>query len=176
MAATTREDMLELFDKFTHELEDSGQLVAASTEDIRRVVHSATEAARTSLRLSHRVGTFYTTARVRDLLGISRQALNARVERDSLLRVRTADGTYLFPAFQFTEPQGPSALFRRIIKTLLGAGMDPWTVTYWLTASSPATGHSATPLEIIDSGTTTERSRLIAEADDQAARWRDHTR
>jgi hypothetical protein len=50
------------------------------------------------------VGPFYSTTGVAKLLGgISRQAVEDRRRRQRLIALRTQDGTWLYPAFQFDE-------------------------------------------------------------------------
>jgi hypothetical protein len=81
------------------------------------------------------VGEVWDTSAVTELLQVSRQALNERVRRHSLLGFRSG-ATTLFPAWQF-DPRTRSV--RKIVPALIDAlihvpGMDPLTVASWATS------------------------------------------
>ena len=76
------------------------------------------------------VGPFHTTAGVQTLLGITRQAVHARVKRGTLLRVLTSDEVALYPTFQFRGAQVPPPL-RRVLATFRETPVDGWTVAAW---------------------------------------------
>ncbi len=105
-----------------------------------------------------RVGPFYSTDRVRQILGgtrpVSRQDISDRVEARRLLRVQTADGKHLFPAFQFDGDVVDPELVK-VIHPLLHAGADGWTVVYWLTTPLPQFG-GQTPLALVRAGAADE--------------------
>jgi hypothetical protein len=81
------------------------------------------------------LGPFYGTGQVRRLLGgITRQAVDDRVRRRRLLALRTADGRYVYPTFQF-DPQGRvlSGL-SQVLRTFSKDAVDGWTLAGWLRA------------------------------------------
>lgn len=65
-----------------------------------------------------------------------------------ILSLRTADGTYLYPAFQVREGALTPGL-RPVLETLKGGIDDPWTWAQWLTAKAD---ENPSPLEELWSG------------------------
>lgn len=152
------------------------QLVAAhevtdfSADTERATVNAMTDAVQTANRINDRLGAFYTTDRVRKILGgISRQAVSQRAKSNRLLRVTTADGEKLFPAFQFKDHDVVPGL-QDLLKVLLDSGVDGWTVAYWLTARIGQLGE-ATALEVLESGDVDRIAELKTLAADDAAGW-----
>jgi hypothetical protein len=85
------------------------------------------------------IGPFYNTTGLRALLGISRQAIDQRVRRGTLLRVMTRDREALYPVFQFDGDE-----MRQPVQQLLGQltalDDDGWVRATWF----------ATPAEVLD--------------------------
>lgn len=81
-----------------------------------------------------RFGEFYTTAKVMEILASgSRQSVTNMIGRNTILRVRTADGRNAFPALQFDETAGELVGgLRPVLQVLLPAAATPWTVLDWL--------------------------------------------
>jgi len=76
------------------------------------------------------VGPFYDTTRVQTLLDVSKQAISDRRKHGSVLAMRTGDGLWVYPVFQFEG--------RRVRPELTGVfrvfrGFDGWTACVWLT-------------------------------------------
>lgn len=127
-------------------------------------------AAHTANRINDRLGAFYTIDRVRqELGGVSRQAVNERVKGRRLLRVETADGKFLFPAFQIADGGVPHRL-RDVLKVLLASGADGWTVAYWLTARAEHFG-GRTALDLLSTGDEDRIDDVVALAAHDAAGW-----
>lgn len=86
-----------------------------------------------------RFGEFYTTAKVREILGSgSRQSVTNMIGRNTILRVRTADERNAFPALQFDESAGKLVSgLRPVLQVLLPAAATPWTVLDWLVTPMP---------------------------------------
>lgn len=87
------------------------------------------------------VGPFYSTTGVRRLLGgITRQAVEDRRRRGSLVALQTAEGTWVYPAFQFDERNRPIpavvAAHRRLATGRIGA----WTAAGALLGPQPDLG------------------------------------
>lgn len=116
--------------------------------------------------LDLRAGPFHRRADVSALLGVSRQAVHERVKRGRMLAVDTADGTRLFPTFQFeggrVHPEVANA-----IEALSHAAVDGWTIALWLTADHGG----VTALAALKSGSREMVRDILAEAEDDAARW-----
>ncbi len=89
-----------------------------------------------------RYGTFYTTAKVMEILGSgSRQSVTNMIGRNTILRVRTADGRNAFPSLQFDESAGTLVSgLRQVLQVLLPAAATPWTVLDWLVTPMPELG------------------------------------
>lgn len=67
--------------------------------------------------------------------GISLQALNDRVRKNNILRLKNKAGRNGYPVFQFkdgaVDPQ-----VRQVIKTLLDGKLTEWEVAFWLAVPS----------------------------------------
>lgn len=157
------------------DLDRRGELEGLTLQQRREVVDAARDAMRTQLRqreVNDRIGPLLTLDRTRAYLGVgSRQAVDGRVKRHTLLRVVTADGVSLFPEFQFARGRVKPAL-PRLYDVLLGSGADPWTVVYWLTAPVGA-GGGTRALDVVDSGDEDAIADLLDQARRDAAGWSD---
>ena len=166
-----REKVKEQLASTVDQLVDSGEVTDFSPAAAQNTVASVARAMMQNARRNERFGTFYTTQRVRELLGgVTRQAVSDRVLGRRLLRVTTADGVQVYPAFQFTQdPPGVRRELIPLLKTLLSSGVDSWTAVYWLTAKMPEFGNR-TALEVAREGGGT-LSQLEDMAKEDAQRW-----
>lgn len=76
------------------------------------------------------IGPFYASlGAMRQLGGVTKQALDSRRRNETVLAMQTGDGTWLYPAWQFTG-QGN---IHRIVAPVLTAlrGMDRWMAGIW---------------------------------------------
>lgn len=91
------------------------------------------------------LGPFYTTSKVAEILGgVSRQAIADRRERQTLLALRTADGTLVYPTFQFGEHNEILAGLPEVLRCFRGSGIDDWSLAGWLVSKlRPLDGRSA---------------------------------
>ena len=81
------------------------------------------------------LGPFYGTSRVAKLLGgISRQAVADRRARHTLLALKTADGAWVYPEFQFDDHHAVLEGLPEILKILSASEVDEWTLASWLTS------------------------------------------
>lgn len=79
------------------------------------------------------LGPFYGPAQVAEVLGgISRQAVAERRQRYTLLGLRTADGHWVYPVFQFDERNAVQAGLSDLLQTLAASGVDDWSLAGWL--------------------------------------------
>jgi hypothetical protein len=93
------------------------------------------------------LGPFYSTQQVSRLLGgVSRQAIAERRERRTLLALRTADGVWVYPTFQFGANHRVLPGLADILQTLAASGVDDWTLAGWL-RSPLASLSGSTPID-----------------------------
>jgi hypothetical protein len=79
------------------------------------------------------LGPVYTTGGVRELLGgITRQAVDDRINRGTLFAVTTADRRRVFPAYQFDDRNGPLEGLAEVVAPLRPLA-DEWMIASWLT-------------------------------------------
>lgn len=89
------------------------------------------------------VGPFVDTQGVMAVLGdVTRQAVSQRVRGGRLLALRTGDGAFVYPLWQFRDGRPLEGL----AQVLEAAGYDPdrpatgWTLASWLSTEDPALG------------------------------------
>lgn len=125
-------------------LQEISALISTSTTPLQQSA-IAEELESVSEELTHRLaavkqkeendrlyGEFLTTERVLQQLKLRhRQALNGRLERNTILRVKTADGRNAYPALQFESGQVIPAV-KTVLQTLLPVAATEWTVLDWL--------------------------------------------
>jgi hypothetical protein len=87
------------------------------------------------------LGPFYTTAQVAGLLGgISRQAVMDRCRRRTLLGLKTADGVWVYPLFQFDEANRVLPGLAPVLQCFDPADVDEWTLASWLVSPLASLG------------------------------------
>jgi hypothetical protein len=116
------------------------------------------------------LGPFYsTTGFARVLGGVSRQAVEERRRRRTVLALRTADGAWVYPAFQLDDHnrvvQGIADVLDRFHPRI---GDDEWMVASFLAAPQPALG-GVTIVDHLRAGG--DLAPVLDLADDRAARW-----
>ncbi len=79
------------------------------------------------------IGPYYGTAGLRRRLGISRQAISQRVDRNTLLGVEADDGSILYPVFQFTADMAVLDGLPSVLKELHRVAEDGFSKAVWLT-------------------------------------------
>lgn len=86
------------------------------------------------------IAPFYTSdGAMRQLGGITKQALASRRAAESILAMRAGDGTWLYPAWQFTGDGHIHAVLVPVLKAL--RGVDGWVAGVWLTSEHPDLGN-----------------------------------
>jgi hypothetical protein len=114
------------------------------------------------------LGPVYTTGGVRALLGgITRQAVDDRVNRGTLFALTTADRHRVFPAFQFDEKSEPLDGLAEVI-TRLRPLADEWMIASFLT--QPA-GELEGRSPVVWLREQRDRDRLDSFARATASRW-----
>lgn len=112
-------------------------------------------------------GPFLTTERTMLQLNLkNRQALNGRLARNTILRVKTADGRNAYPSLQFESDQILPALMP-VLKTLLPHAATEWTVLDWLVHPHPDLDDDRP----IDRLRTDEAEAVMIAAREDASAW-----
>ena len=87
------------------------------------------------------LGPFYGPGQVTRLLGdISRQAVADRRRRGTLLGLKTADGVWVYPTFQFGSDLEILHGLPAVLKVLADSKVDHWTLAGWLASPLEALG------------------------------------
>lgn len=116
------------------------------------------------------LGPFYSTAGLARVLGgVSRQAIEERRRRRTVLALRTADDVWVYPAFQLDD-------HNRVVRGLADvldrfhphAPDDDWMIASFLAAPQPGLG-GATVVEHLRAGG--DLVPVLALADERADRW-----
>ncbi|WP_235738529.1 hypothetical protein [Nocardioides alcanivorans] len=93
---------------------------------------------------------FYDSAGAMNQLGgVSKQALAGRRQTNSVLAMRSGDGTWLYPAWQFSGDGRVRPALGPVLKSL--RGVDGWIAGVWLTTAHPDLG-GASPRAALRNG------------------------
>jgi hypothetical protein len=138
----------EAFDETLHEL----GLDESEFEDEEQFGRRAALLAASELLWRRELGPMASTSQVSELLGCSRQAVNERVHRHTILALAGPTG-YVFPLFQFTGSGQPVPGISRVIRALSDAVETPHTIAAWLVAPEPELTGDA-PIEVLRRGET----------------------
>lgn len=124
-----------------------------------------------------RTGPFYSPQAIIDGLGVTSEALEAMVVNREILKVITADGVSVYPAYQMVMGPSESASIHpgitRYHRILLDAGQDPWTAIYWMTSASEATRFRK-PHHILTQGSPSEVAELDVLLASESLNWFEH--
>lgn len=153
----------EAFDEALHDL----GLDQTELEDEEQFGRRAALLAASELLWGRELGPMVNTSQVSELLSCSRQAVNERVHRHTLLALPAPTG-YAFPLFQFTGSGRPVAGVSEVIRALSDAVETPQTIAAWLVAPEPELGGDA-PIEVLKRG---EIEPAVTAAERYAARLR----
>ena len=120
-----------------------------------------------------KIGPVYSTKGLTRRTGKTRQSLNGRVSRHTLLGIPSDDGASVFPAFQFTNPDDPKSpvlpAVKDVIDTLSAAAASPMTIALWFTGEDDMLDGQAAHDWLRSGGDTRQ---VIASARNDAERWR----
>ncbi|HEX6568163.1 MAG TPA: hypothetical protein VF015_03330 [Acidimicrobiales bacterium] len=116
------------------------------------------------------LGPFYsTTGMARVLGGVSRQAVEERRRRRTILALRTSDGVWVYPAFQLDHRnrvvQGLAEVLDRFHPQTRD---DEWMVASFLAAAQPGLGGFSIVDHLLTGG---DLAAAVDLADERAARW-----
>jgi hypothetical protein len=87
------------------------------------------------------LGPFYSEDRVASMMEIDDESLDGLVSEGQLLRLRTSDGLFVYPIFQFDEGT-PIPGVGEIFRILTSEGVDEWTAAAWLLTRQPHLGNT----------------------------------
>lgn len=84
------------------------------------------------------LGPVYVTSQLVDRLGISRQALDDRRRRGTILALKTVDGHWVYPASQFDERGAVLKGLQPVLACFRGVEVDAWSLAGCLTSPQEA--------------------------------------
>jgi len=109
------------------------------------------------------LGPFYDGDQVAALLGVTRQGLRASRGRGAVFGLRTGDGEWAYPAWQFNGTRANHAIVTAM-RALTATGVSAWTAAAWMCSPAPELG-GRTPLECLTAGEDDELiQRVISRA------------
>jgi|RhiMethySRZTD1v2_1073278.scaffolds.fasta_scaffold09626_3 hypothetical protein len=116
------------------------------------------------------LGPFYSTTGIARVLGgVSRQAVEERRRRRTILALRTADGVWVYPAFQLDGRNRVVAGLADVLARFRPDGPDDeWMVAAFVAAPQPALGGRTIAEHLRDGGALAD---VVALADERAERW-----
>lgn len=112
------------------------------------------------------IGPFYRTDQVVSLLGITRQAVNERLGKRTMLGMQTRDGVWVYPVYQF-EDRGILPRLPEVLRSF-DRRADPWAVAAWLVSKDARLGGER-PLDRVRAGGALDRVKFLAR--DASRRW-----
>lgn len=142
-------------------------------EDLFGAPEQVAEKMAASLPASHAYddisGPFYDTAGLARWLGISRQAVHQKVAKHALLACPTADGSNVYPTWQFLPNGATIPSLVEVLGALADGTDDAWMIALWMQA----------PSELLDGNSASgwlrtggDPDHVLAMARDTAARWK----
>ena len=110
------------------------------------------------------LGPFFDTAGLCRRLGVTRQALNGRVHRNTLLGVKADDGSILYPTWQFTPDMAVLGGLPELLRVLDAVAPDGFSKAVWLCAPQARLG-GRSAAELLAAGADLEPLLQAAQAD-----------
>jgi hypothetical protein len=116
------------------------------------------------------LGPFYgTSGLARVLGGVSRQAVEERRRRRTVLALRTADGVWVYPAFQLDDRNRVVRGLAEVLDRFRPSEPDDeWMVAAFVAAPQPGLGDRSIVDHLRSGGDVAE---ALALADERASRW-----
>lgn len=116
--------------------------------------------------LDSKIGPFYTTASMAEVLDISPSETMCRLEAGEVLGAQLADGAWVCPAWQVTNSQVRPE-FLDLWRVLITSA-DAWTALLWICAPHPDLDNQS-PLQWIENEQPAELAETLAAH--TASRW-----
>jgi hypothetical protein len=118
-----------LLDKLSPDMLASALKAGKTLEQVaERMVSSFPE----TNELDASVGPFYDTPRLRKWLGLTKQGIAHRMKTGAILGVKSSDGFWMYPAFQFTSKGEPLPRLKEVLDAIDPGGGDFWQSAIWL--------------------------------------------
>jgi hypothetical protein len=133
--------------------------------DVDPFVEAIARGAAVKQELMERAGGGLTSSQVAGVLGITRQGVDKRRSRGTLLAVPTGSGDYLYPACQFTA-EGVVPGLAEILQAF--QVQNPWTQLSALLSPTPAL-NNRTILDALQKGEADTATRIVASFGEQGA-------
>ena len=116
------------------------------------------------------LGPFYSTAGIARVLGgVSRQAVEERRRRRTILALRTSDGVWVYPAFQLDERNRVTRGLAEVLDRFRPqTSDDEWMVASFVAAPQPGLGGGTIAEHLAAGG---DLAPVLDLADERAARW-----
>ena len=115
------------------------------------------------------LGPVYSAAKLARLLGgVSRQAIADRRERRTILGLRTSDGAFVYPVFQFDADNQVLPGLPDVLQCFDPDHVDDWTLAGWLLSRQRALGGKSV-IDRLRAGV--DRDKAVALAQNQAERY-----
>lgn len=116
------------------------------------------------------LGPFYSTAGIARVLGgVSRQAIEERRRRRTILALRTADGVWVYPAFQLDDRNRVVRGLGEVLTRFRPATPDDeWMIAAFVAAPQPGLAGRTIPEHLAAGG---DLAGALALADERAERW-----
>jgi hypothetical protein len=116
------------------------------------------------------LGPFYSTAGIARVLGgVSRQAVDERRRRRTILALRTADGVWVYPAFQLDERNRVVRGLAEVLDRFRPQTPDDeWMVASFVAARQRGLGDRTIVEHLVADG---DLVPVLDLADERAARW-----
>jgi len=111
------------------------------------------------------IGPVYSSSGLQKWLQISRQAVSQQVLNGRILRLTTADGVSVFPAFQFDDTGERLPGLGQVLDALAAGIDDPWTWAAWLNTPDETGRTQAAKLR------QGELTAVCEQAQEAAAAW-----
>jgi hypothetical protein len=114
------------------------------------------------------LGPFYSTTGLTKRLGVTRQALDGRIARHTLLALPGDDGSRLYPAFQFIDAAGRLDVLPglpKVMKALAAVDDEPIGIAAWVTAQTGGLDRGSTAIEHLRNGGDTGQVLDLIDAD-----------
>lgn len=86
------------------------------------------------------IGPVFETADLIEWRGVTKQAIHNQRLRGDILALRTSDGHWVYPEWQFDENGHVRKGVGESVRALAYGGMDPWTQAVWFRGESPDLG------------------------------------
>lgn len=131
---------------------ESSGIVAPPEDEVAEAMVAAIPERTESNEIAEAVGPMYSTKGVMRILGVTKQAIDDRRRNGTILAARTADGSWVYPAFQFQD-----GAVNPTLKPALRAlrSIPAWAAALWFVTPNDQL-HDLTPVDFVHHGHNVE--------------------